>query len=151
MSDSVPDSLLQAVKLDVGRRLKFARTNHPNGSMTQAALAEATGVSTRALGDIETGSSNPNLETLVKITAGLGVDRLAYLLDEAVFDQVNSEFESVRETAAARKELGVTSFAFRADSKPDLSNMDINSILHQLQTWVAAKQGGTHDGGSPRP
>lgn len=144
MSSSASDLPWNDVKLDVGRRLRFARTNHPNGPMTQTALADATGVSTRALGDIEAGNANPSLETLVKITCGLGVERMAYLLDQEVFDEVNRQFESVTEFDEAKRQLAVTSVSFRADSTPNLQ--EVTTILQQLQTWVAQQTGD-----SPRP
>ncbi|WP_219152391.1 helix-turn-helix domain-containing protein [Amycolatopsis sp. TNS106] len=151
MSESAPDALLETVKSDVGRRLKYARTHHPNGRLrTQAALSEATGVSRRALGEIEAGTANPSLDTLVKLTAGLGVERVAYLLDEGVFDQVNSEFDAVRQNLEAKEELGVSSVVFRADSEPP-SPQDMGGILRQLQKLVTAAQNANdHDGGSPR-
>ncbi|WP_244200019.1 helix-turn-helix domain-containing protein [Amycolatopsis thailandensis] len=149
MSESPMDALLQAAKSDVGRRLRYARTNHPNGLLqNQSALSEATGVSRRTLAEIEAGSANPNLETLIKITCGLGINTLAYLFDEQVFDQVNKQWESVEDTAEARRELGVTSVAYRADPDADVSSVDINGVLQQLGLWVAAKQAGTPDGSS---
>lgn len=151
MSELAVEELLQAAKSDVGRRLKHARTHHPNGRLrTQAALSEATGLSRRALCDIEAGNSIPNLETLVRITAGLGIQRLAYLLDETVFDEVNRDFEMVEELVRAKEELGVTSVAFRADpgSDPDLSAQAITRVLQHLLT---ANQADDHDSGSARP
>lgn len=144
MPESTPDALVHEVKVNVGRRLRFARTHHPNGSMTQAVLSEVTGVSTRALGDIEAGNANPSLETLVRITAGLGIQRMAYLLDETVFDAVNRELETVMEHVKAKAELGVTSIAFRSNSDSNPSTQDITRVLQHLQNLVTKD----HDGGS---
>ncbi|HET6285809.1 MAG TPA: helix-turn-helix domain-containing protein [Amycolatopsis sp.] len=153
MSESATDALLETVRSDVGRRLKYARTHHPNGRLrTQAALSEATGVSRRALGEIEAGTANPSLDTLIKLTAGLGVQRVAYLLDEVVFNQVNCEFESLRQNLEVKEELGVTSVVFRADPEAALSQQDMGGILQQLQKLVtAAQKANNPDGGSSRP
>jgi len=53
------------MKRNIGLRIKSLRTAH---GFTQATLAEAVGVSTEAISNIERGVNFPSFENLVKIT-----------------------------------------------------------------------------------
>jgi transcriptional regulator with XRE-family HTH domain len=82
-----------AVMPAIARRLRHIRQHHPEGPFTLSELAERTGVSKRTLVAAESAEgTNLTIETLVKVTRGLGIARWAYLLDEQVFRQVNAEF-----------------------------------------------------------
>ena len=52
-------------------RLALIKARQQTG-MTQAELAEATGMRQNAISRIETGGTNPTVSTLAKIAAGLG-------------------------------------------------------------------------------
>ncbi|MET9900699.1 helix-turn-helix domain-containing protein [Streptomyces sp. NPDC006446] len=81
-----------AVLPAIARRLRHIRQHHPEGPFSLAELAERTGVSKRTLVAAESAEgANLTIETLVKVTRGLGIARWAYLLDEQVFRQVNAE------------------------------------------------------------
>ncbi|WP_306317497.1 MULTISPECIES: helix-turn-helix domain-containing protein [unclassified Streptomyces] len=80
------------VMTELARRLRHIRKYHPEGPFTLSDLAERTGVSKRTLVAAESAEgTNLTIETLVKVTRGLGIARSAYLLDEEVFRQVNAE------------------------------------------------------------
>ena len=55
-----------------GRRLREARFHH--GRISQAALAERSGVHRTQISLYETGQREPLLETLVKLAEALGID-----------------------------------------------------------------------------
>ncbi|MGW3661930.1 helix-turn-helix domain-containing protein [Streptomyces sp. NPDC005141] len=81
-----------AVMPAIARRLRHIRQYHPEGPFTLSELAERTDVSKRTLVAAESAEgTNLTIETLVKVTRGLGIARWAYLLDEQVFRQVNAE------------------------------------------------------------
>lgn len=85
-----------AVMPAIARRLRHVRQYHPEGPFTLSELAERTGVSKRTLVAAESAEgTNLTIETLVKVTRGLGIGRWAYLLDEQVFRQVNAELRKV--------------------------------------------------------
>ncbi|MEU6274042.1 helix-turn-helix domain-containing protein [Streptomyces populi] len=84
-----------AVMPAIARRLRHIRQNHPEGPFTLSELAERTGVSKRTLVTAESAEGgNLTIETLVRVTRGLGITRWAYLLDEQVFQQVNAELRT---------------------------------------------------------
>ncbi|WP_405655855.1 helix-turn-helix domain-containing protein [Streptomyces sp. RK9] len=77
---------------EIARRLRHIRRHHPEGPFTLLELARLTSVSKRTLAAAESAEgTNLTLETLVKLTRGLGIRRLAYFLDEQVFQEVNAE------------------------------------------------------------
>ncbi|MGW0533333.1 helix-turn-helix domain-containing protein [Streptomyces sp. NPDC003032] len=80
---------------EIARRLRHIRRHHPEGPFTLMELARLTSVSKRTLAAAESAEgTNLTIETLVKLTRGLGIRRWAYFLDEQVFQQVNAELRS---------------------------------------------------------
>lgn len=57
-----------AAQIRLGRDLASARRSH---NMTQAALAEATGVPQAEISRIENGNANPTVETVARLAAAL--------------------------------------------------------------------------------
>ena len=55
----------------LGDRVRILRLNK---SMTQEELAEKSGLSTKYIGELERGQSNPTLTTIEKIATALGVE-----------------------------------------------------------------------------
>ncbi len=55
----------------IGNRVRILRRNR---SMTQEELAEKSGLSTKYIGELERGQSNPTLTTIEKIANALGVE-----------------------------------------------------------------------------
>jgi len=156
LPDPDVETHLQSVKLGIAERVKAARENHPNGPMTRTALADAAGVSLRNLVDIEAGNSNLGIDTLVKITIGLGVQRPAYLIDPQVFAEVNQQLASLKKISDATRELGATSIMFRNPGFPaDPSHEDLATILEKIVALgsEARRQVNTNnaDDGSPQP
>jgi transcriptional regulator with XRE-family HTH domain len=64
--------------MGVGERIKRLRKER---GLTQAQLADASGLSRTGLGDIERGKRVPQYDTLAKLSRGLGVS-VALLFDE---------------------------------------------------------------------
>ncbi|MFF1478078.1 helix-turn-helix domain-containing protein [Streptomyces sp. NPDC058301] len=105
------DAYLHATKADAAARLRHIRHQHPQGPFTLAQLAERTGLSKRTLVSAESAEgTNLTLETLVKVAHSLGIRRVAYFLDEQVFQQVNAELETVK----ALRRRNVQQIALRA-------------------------------------
>lgn len=72
----------------VGARIRKIRTDH---NLTQEALAELVGISTSHVSNIETGTKQISLSTLIKLANSLKVS-----VDELLFDNVihsNSKYE----------------------------------------------------------
>ena len=57
--------------VNLGRRVRMLRVNK---SMTQDELAEQSGLSTKYIGELERGQSNPTLLTIDKIATALDVE-----------------------------------------------------------------------------
>jgi transcriptional regulator with XRE-family HTH domain len=92
----------RSVMSEIARRLRHIRRHHPEGPFTLSELARLTSVSKRTLAAAESAEgTNLTIETLVKLTRGLGIRRWAYFLDEQVFQQVNADLR--RGGAATRR------------------------------------------------
>ncbi|MER6086748.1 helix-turn-helix domain-containing protein [Streptomyces bluensis] len=90
------DELIHASKRAVAERLRHIRQHHPEGPFTLASLAERAGVSARTLAQAESSEgANVTLETLTKVAHSLGIRRIAYFLDDAVFQQVTAELDTL--------------------------------------------------------
>lgn len=113
----MPDHGGDEGKTRIGERLTYIRENHPDGAMTIAGLAAKSGVSERYLREVESGRANVTVEMLEKITGALGIDRVAYLLDDLVFDQVNAELRSLQEA----RDQGVNAIRLRSHPSPGTS------------------------------
>ncbi|MGW5735642.1 MULTISPECIES: helix-turn-helix domain-containing protein [Streptomyces] len=100
-----------SVMPEIARRLRHIRRHHPEGPFTLVELARLTSVSKRTLAAAESAEgTNLTIETLVKLTRGLGIRRWAYFLDEQVFQQVNAELRdggpAARRAAHSTEPLG---------------------------------------------
>lgn len=93
-----------------GERLRYLRRHHPDGPVTAGRLAEMSGVSERHVQNVESGTSNVTVEVLEEITHALGIDRVAYLLDEDVFNPIDAELRSLQEALT----LGVLGIRLRS-------------------------------------
>ncbi|MFK0279895.1 helix-turn-helix domain-containing protein [Streptomyces sp. NPDC090499] len=90
------DELIHSSKRAVAERLRHIRQHHPEGPFTLATLAERASVSARTLAQAESQEgANVTLETLAKVAHSLGIRRIAYFLDESVFQQVNAELDTL--------------------------------------------------------
>ena len=74
-------------------------------------------MSARYLREVEAGRTNVTVDMLEKITKALGVDRVAYLLDDLVFDQVNAELRSLQEA----RDHGVSAIRLRSHTAHGMS------------------------------
>ncbi|MFI1830588.1 helix-turn-helix domain-containing protein [Streptomyces sp. NPDC020412] len=128
-------SRITEIKAGLARRLRHLRQHHPEGPVSLSALATRSGVSKRTLSAIESDEGvNVTLETLVKITGSLGIERVAYLLDEPVFNEVNSELTAL----AGMRRNGLTGVALRSTCDPNSSAVDevadlLSGILESAQ------------------
>lgn len=134
-SDPVRDAR-QAIAV----RLRQIRRNHPDGPFSLEDLARHVGVSKRTLAEVESGRSNLTIETLVKIAAGLGIDRPAYFLDEEVFHAVNAEFAALQKLAESQVESVAMRSADAATIPPELAQLltDIVSAGQKAQASLDA-------------
>ena len=132
------DDRVHITQSAVGARLRYVRDHHPEGPMTQADLAARSGVSVRTIASIESADgANVQIDKLLRLTFSLGIHREAYLLDEAVFNDVNKELALSVELKRA-KDAGVESVLLRKSSgiAPDAAG----SILDLLQSIKGAAQ-----------
>ncbi|MFJ9855649.1 helix-turn-helix domain-containing protein [Streptomyces sp. NPDC101150] len=133
------DDSVHTAKTSIARRLRHIRQSHPEGPFTLARLAERAGVSKRTLASAESvDGTNLTVETLVKVAHSLGVSRVAYFLDEQVFDQVNAELELLRNMRSQR----IESVALRQSSlaaAPAASSLtELSHLITRLVTTAEA-------------
>lgn len=132
----MPDHGGHEGKTRTGERLTYIRENHPDGPITIVGLAAKSGVSERYLRDVESGRANVTVEMLEKITQALGIDRVAYLLDDLVFDQVNAELRSLQEA----RDQGVSAIRLRSHTShgtsPPQSGPDQEGVAAML-AWLS--------------
>jgi transcriptional regulator with XRE-family HTH domain len=125
----MPDQEHHTGKTRIGERLRYIRHNHPDGLIEQARLAAKSGVSERHIRDVEAGKANTTVAKLEKIVNALGIDRVAYLLDEEVFEQVNAQLRSLQEA----RTLGVDGVRLRSHGTsspgPSPSQEDVVAML----------------------
>ncbi|MEU5544526.1 helix-turn-helix transcriptional regulator [Streptomyces sioyaensis] len=139
-----PDGAAHAAKTAIARRLRHIRHHHPEGPFTLARLAEVAGVSKRTLAAAESADgTNLTVETLVKVAHSLGVSRVAYFLDEQVFDDVNSELELLRKMRTHR----VESVALRqtGPAAPDSSLTELSHLITRLVSTAEAARATLED------
>ena len=74
---------LDSAKVTIANNLLIAR--RASDGMTQALLAELSGVSRATIAQMESGESDPRLSTLVKLAAALGTNPILLLLGELEF------------------------------------------------------------------
>jgi transcriptional regulator with XRE-family HTH domain len=134
-----PDETAHAAKTALARRLRHLRQHHPEGPVTLARLAELAGVSKRTLAAAESADgTNLTVETLVKVAHSLGISRVAYFLDEQVFDDVNSELELLRKLRTHR----VESVALRqtGPAAPAASTSSLTELSHLITRLVTTAE-----------
>ncbi|MFG2863405.1 helix-turn-helix domain-containing protein [Streptomyces sioyaensis] len=139
-----PDGAAHAAKTAIARRLRHIRHHHPEGPFTLARLAELAGVSKRTLAAAESADgTNLTVETLVKVAHSLGVSRVAYFLDEQVFDDVNSELELLGKMRTHR----VESVALRqtGPAAPDSSLTELSHLITRLVSTAEAARATLED------
>ncbi|GAB3505908.1 hypothetical protein FB471_1366 [Amycolatopsis cihanbeyliensis] len=90
------------------------------------------GLAKRSLYRIQQGA-NVTLDSLIKISTSLGIDRVAYFLDEEVFRQVNAELAMLKEL----RQRNITSVRFREASAMALASATDYSELTELLTHIA--------------
>ncbi|MEU8976166.1 helix-turn-helix domain-containing protein [Streptomyces monashensis] len=132
--DQSLDELVRSSKRQVAERLRYIRQHHPEGPFTLAALADRAGVSKRTLAQAESAEgANVTLETLMKVSHSLGIRRIAYFLDEAVFRQVNAELD----TLALLQEQKVEGVAARMAAPVGLPPASVEQLAQLLSGIVA--------------
>jgi transcriptional regulator with XRE-family HTH domain len=132
--DQSLDELVRSSKRQVAERLRYIRQHHPEGPFTLASLADRAGVSKRTLAQAESAEgANVTLETLVKVSHSLGIRRIAYFLDEAVFRQVNTELD----TLALLREQKVEGVAARMAAPVGLPPASVEQLAQLLSGIVA--------------
>jgi len=99
--------------------------------LTLDQFAEITGVGRTRLAAAESAQgANLTMETMVKITAAMGIARPAYLIDPEVFREVNRELDLVK----ALRERGATSMALRASSAAGGATPELADLLATMIT-----------------
>ncbi|GGN34406.1 helix-turn-helix domain-containing protein [Streptomyces kronopolitis] len=139
-----PDEAAHAAKTAIARRLRHLRQHHPEGPVTLARLAELAGVSKRTLAAAESADgTNLTVETLVKVAHSLGISRVAYFLDEQVFNDVNSELELLSKLRSHR----VESVALRqtGPAAPASSLTELSHLITRLVTTAEAARATLED------
>ncbi|MER5546424.1 helix-turn-helix domain-containing protein [Streptomyces sp. NPDC002589] len=132
--DQSLDELVHSSKQAVAERLRHIRQHHPEGPFTLATLADRTGVSQRTLAQAESvEGANVTLETLAKVAHSLGIRRIAYFLDEAVFQQVNAELD----TLARLRKQRVEGVAARRAAPTGLPPASVEQLAQLLSGIVA--------------
>ncbi|MDH6624339.1 transcriptional regulator with XRE-family HTH domain [Streptomyces sp. LBL] len=132
--DQSLDEVVRASKQAVAERLRHIRQHHPEGPFTLATLADRTHVSARTLAQAESAEgANVTLETLAKVAHSLGIRRIAYFLDEAVFQQVNAELDMLTQM----REQGVEGVVARRAAPTGLPPASVEQLARLLHGIVA--------------
>ncbi|MFB7493781.1 helix-turn-helix domain-containing protein [Streptomyces sp. NPDC056161] len=131
--DQSLDELIRSSKRTVSERLRHLRHHHPEGPFTLAVLAERANVSVRTLAQAESAEgANVTLETLAKVAHSLGIKRIAYFLDDAVYQQITEEFRALERL----REQGVEGVAARRAAPTGLPAVSVEELT-RLLTGIA--------------
>jgi len=106
--------------MDIGAKIKILRKEQ---GMTQAELAEKSGVAQSAISYIETEGKKPNVHTVSKLAKALGVSPTALFEDERPYRDLHL---SAISTSGAR---------LQEESPPLNYKQDLENILAQENIW----------------
>ena len=110
------DDLIEQVPVDVGRRVREARSAR---GWTLDQLAERSGVSRRMIVNVEAGTSNASIATMLRLATALRVT-LADLVAPHAFDETIVVTRSVGREALWRGDSGGSAVLVAAADTPDM-------------------------------